>query len=140
MIGKYWEHFKHNTGFGVRGIGASIEEAFEKTAMALTTAITNPKEVVPLDQVEIACHAPNYELLLIEWLNALLHEMTTKCMLFSHFDVRINGNRLQATAWGEVQFRDRDNPFVEVKGATPKELLVREDETGTWLAQCVVEA
>jgi tRNA nucleotidyltransferase (CCA-adding enzyme) len=48
MIGKYWEHFAHDAGVGVRGIGATKEEAFEQIAMALTAANTDPKEIVPL--------------------------------------------------------------------------------------------
>jgi protein archease len=138
MIGKYWEHFAHDAGFGLRGIGATIDEAFEQTAIALTTAITNPKEVVPLERVEIDLEAPNYEMLLVEWLNALAYQMATKSMLFSRFDVNVNGNHLQATAWGEVAYRDRDKPAFEVKGVTGTKLLVRQDETGTWLSQCVV--
>ncbi|HKQ77584.1 MAG TPA: archease [Blastocatellia bacterium] len=47
MIGKYWEHFTHDAGIGLRGIGGTIEDAFEQTAMALTWAITDPREVVP---------------------------------------------------------------------------------------------
>jgi hypothetical protein len=57
-------------------------------------------------------------------------------MLFSHFDVEINANRLQAVVWGEGV--DRHKPAAEVNGAHPTNMRVREDETGTWLAQCVV--
>ncbi len=138
MIGKYWEHFAHDAGLGVRGIGATIEESFEQATMAMTAAITDPKEVVSLEQVEIECEAPDNELLLVEWLNALAYQMATKRMLFSRFDVKINGNQLQAKVWGEGADRDRHKPAVEVKSATHWNLRVRQDETGTWLAQCVV--
>jgi tRNA nucleotidyltransferase (CCA-adding enzyme) len=138
MIGKYWEHFTHDAGVGVRGIGATIEEAFEQTAIALTTAITDPKDAVSLEQVEIECEAPDDELLLTEWLNALVYQMTTKSMLFSHFDVKIHGNQLHAAVLGEGADRDRHKPAVEVKSATHWNLRVRQDETGTWLAQCVI--
>src|SRR5690242_19157619 len=100
MIGKYWEHFAQGAGVGVRGIGATMEEAFEQIAMALTAAITDPKGVVPLEEVEIDCEAPDDERLLAEWLNSLIRQMATKRMLFSHFDVEINANRLRAVVWG----------------------------------------
>jgi SHS2 domain-containing protein len=66
----------------------------------------------------------------------MIRQMATKRMLFSHFDVEINANRLQATVWGEGV--DRHKPTIETNGAPPTNLRVRQDETGTWLAQCVI--
>ena len=140
MIGKYWEHFTHDGGVGVRGIGATIEEAFEQGGnLPWTCVITNPREVVPLEEIEIDCEAPDEELLLAEWLNKLINEMEMRRMSFSHFDVEINGHHLQAAALGEGIAGDRHKPAREVKSATRTKLRVRQDETGTWLAQCVVE-
>jgi len=138
MIGKYWEHFSNDAGVGVRGVGATIEEAFEQTAIALTQAITDPKDVAPLEEVDFDFEAPDNDLLLAEWLNVLVRQMAAKRMLFSRFDVKISGNQLQATAWGEGADNERHRLAVEVKNATHKNLQVRQDETGTWLAQCVV--
>jgi SHS2 domain-containing protein len=42
MLGKYWEHFSHDADIGIRGIGATKEEAFEQVAIALTAVITDP--------------------------------------------------------------------------------------------------
>jgi tRNA nucleotidyltransferase (CCA-adding enzyme) len=139
MIGKYWEHFSHEADIGVRGIGATKEEAFEQAALALTAVVTDPRQVVPQEMVEVACEAADDELLLADWLNALIYQMVTRNMLFGRFAVRINGSRLQATAWGEEVDIARHQPAVEVKGATYTSLAVRQDQTGTWLAQCVVD-
>jgi SHS2 domain-containing protein len=46
---------------------------------------------------------------------------------------------LYAKAWGERIEVARHQPAVEVKGATLTELLVRQDQSGGWLAQCVVD-
>ena len=101
--------------------------------------MTDPAAVAPLRSVNIACEAPDEELLLAEWLNALVYEMSTRRMLFSRFEVRITDRRLTAKAWGETVERERHQPAVEVKGATYTELLVRRDESGEWIAQCVVD-
>jgi len=134
-----WEHFPHQADIGVRGIGATKEEAFERAAEALTAVITDPDSVAPTQSVPIVCEAPDDELLLVDWLNALVYEMATRRMLFSRFHVRFNDHSLHATAWGEPIEVARHQPAVEVKGATYTELSVKQDEEGRWIAQCVVD-
>jgi tRNA nucleotidyltransferase (CCA-adding enzyme) len=134
-----WELFPHEADMGVRGIGSSKEEAFEQAAIALTAVVTDPKCVAAREAVEVTCEAPDDELLLVNWLNACIYEMATRRMLFARFEVRINGTTLQAKAWGEAINVDEHQPAVEVKGATCTSLLVRQDNQGTWVAQCVVD-
>lgn len=124
---------------GVRGFGMTKEEAFEQAALALTAVVTDPKTVTENEVVEITCEAPDDELLFVDWLNALVYEMATRNMLFSRFEVRIDGQRLHGKAWGEKVHVARHQPAVEVKGATYTALSVSPDESGNWLAQCVVD-
>jgi SHS2 domain-containing protein len=135
----YWEHFPHDADIGVRGIGASKEEAFAQAALALTAVITDPRLVVPSEVMEVSCEAPDDELLFVDWLNALVYEMATRQMLFSHFAVHISGHHLHATVGGEAIDLARHQPAVEVKGATYTALSVTPDENGTWRAQCIVD-
>lgn len=135
----HWDHFPHDADMGVRGIGLSKEEAFEQAAMALTAVITNPHRVAPHEMVEVSCEAPDDELLLVDWLNALVYEMATRRMLFSRFKVHICGGTLQGNAWGEAVDIARHQPAVEVKGATYTELRVAQELSGDWCAQCVVD-
>lgn len=134
-----WELFQHGADIGVRGIGRTLAEAFEQAAVALTGVVTDPATVAPQDAVQVTCRDGDRELLLVTWLNALVYEMATRRMLFSRFEVTLNGETLQATAWGERVDVDRHQPAVEVKGATFTELRVRQDPDGTWIAQCVVD-
>ena len=139
MTRRRWEHFPHDADIGIRGIGASKEEAFAQAALALTAVITDPRAVVPQDMVEMTCEAPDDELLFVDWLNALVYEMATRHMLFSRFEVHLAEEQLRARAWGEVVDVARHQPAVEVKGATYTELVVKQDPSGAWLAQCVVD-
>jgi len=134
-----WEHFPHQSDIGVRGIGSTKEAAFEGAGLAMTAVITDPESVTPTQAVSIACEAPDDELLLVDWLNALVYEMGTRKMLFSRFALRIDGHSLQGTAWGEPVEVAKHQPAVEVKGATYTELSVKRDERGRWVAQCVVD-
>jgi tRNA nucleotidyltransferase (CCA-adding enzyme) len=139
MTGTRWEHFAHEADIGVRGIGTSKEEAFEQAAVALTAAIVDPAELTAEQAVEITCEAPDDELLLVDWLSALVYQMATRRLLFGRFEVQIDGHRLRARAWGEPIDVVRHQPAVEVKGATLTSLRVAQEADGTWLAQCVVD-
>lgn len=134
-----WEHFQHQADIGVRGWGATPGAAFEQAALALTAVVTPPAGIRPRDRVEIACEEADPELLLVDWLNAVIFHMATRRMLFGRFEVRIENGRLSGRAWGEVVEPDRHHPAVEVKAATYHELAVRRDPDGSWLAQCVVD-
>lgn len=134
-----WEHFPHPADVGVRGLGDSKSAAFEQAALALTAAVCPPETVRALTEVDIVCRADDDELLLAAWLNALVCEMSTRRMLFSRFEVRLDGGELRARAWGEAVDPARHRPAVEVKGATLTELSVRRTPDGPWLAQCVVD-
>ena len=139
MIEKHWVHFIHDADIGIRGIGRSKDEAFEQVAIALTAVTTDPRWVTPTDPVKIECKAPDDEVLLNDWLNALVYEMATRKMLFARFDLTMDGHSLRATAWGEKVDSEKHDPAVEVKGATYTELKVARDENGIWTAQCVVD-
>jgi len=134
-----WEHFPHGADIGVRGIGPTRSAAFEQAALALTAAIIEPAEVGDRFAVEINCEAPDDELLLADWLNAIVYEMATRKALFGRFEVRLDDHALRATAWGEAIDRARHHPAVEVKAATYNALRVARREDGAWVAQCVVD-
>jgi SHS2 domain-containing protein len=134
-----WQHFHHQADIGIRGIATSLEEAFVQAALALTAVVTDPDTVRPRTEVRIGVQAPEPELLLVDWLNALVYEMSSRQMLFSHFDLEIEGQRLRASAFGETVDRKRHHPTVEVKAATYTSLRVRREKDGLWIAQCVVD-
>lgn len=134
-----WEHFDHGADIGVRGFGGTKEMAFAQAALATTAVVANLETVVAKESVEVACDAPDDELLLVEWLNALVLEMAQRKMLFSRFEIILSGHHLTGKMWGERLDLPRHQPAVEIKGATFTELRVRRDANGRWLAQCVVD-
>ena len=133
-----WEHFPHAADVGVRGFGKTAAEAFEQAALALTAVVTTA-EIRPAVCVKVECEAPDVELLLVEWLNAIIYEMAVRKMLFSRFAVSIKGARLHGTLWGEPVDIERHAPACEPKGATYTALKVARDESGVWTAACIVD-
>jgi SHS2 domain-containing protein len=134
-----WEHFEHQSDIGVRGLGHSREEAFAQAAQALTAVVTDPTLVVPRESVRVSCQASDDEMLLVEWLNAIVYEMATRGMIFGRFTVALQGMLLDGKMEGEPIDVQRHQPAVEVKAATVSGLSVGRDEAGVWTAQCVVD-
>jgi SHS2 domain-containing protein len=124
---------------GVRGYGATPEEAFAQAALALTAVVTSVDEVAPREHLEIELgNAGDLELLLVDFLNAVIYAMAVRGMLFGKVEVHLAKEHLKASLWGERVDPARYRPAVEVKGATYTELKVaREGEL--WVAQCVVD-
>ena len=134
----HWEHFEHEADVGVRGIGNTLAESFEQAALAMSAIITDLSLINADQAVHISCEGQDRELLLVDWLNALIFEMATRKMLFGHFEVNIENDRLTGIAWGEPIDIERHQPGVEIKGATFTELKVYQAQ-GNWIAQCVLD-
>ena len=134
-----WEHFAHGADMGIRGRGPTLASAFEQCALAMIAVITDIESIMPRERVAVACEASEPDLLLVEWLNALVYEMATRRMLFSRFSVHLDDGRLSAEAWGEPVDVEKHQPAVEVKGVTYTALEVSRRGDGDWIAQCVVD-
>lgn len=139
----HWEHFSHRADIGLRATSDDKAEVFALIACAMTAAITDLDKIEPQDEVTVDCAAPNTEVLLVDWLNALVYEMATRGMLFCSFDVTLDDSfdecRLHGVARGEAVDRSRHRPVVEVKGATYTALEIKQLDGGAWQAQCVVD-
>lgn len=133
------EHFPHDADVGVRGIGATREIAFAQAAAALSALVVDLAAVKEKRVVVIECEAPDERLLLADFLNAIIYRMAVDHMLFSRFDVTIDGQKLTARAWGEPLDIVRHTPAVEPKGATYTALKVEQRADKAWVAQCVVD-
>lgn len=137
-----WRHLEHRADIGVEGRGTSLAEAFAEAAVALTAVVTEPSGVRPLTPVAVSLAAPEPDLLLLDWLDALVFEMSRHRLLFGRFDVTIDegpaGLALRATLWGEPVEALRHAPAVEVKGVTLNELFAGRDGA-QWVARAVLD-
>ena len=100
--------------------------------------MTDLQTIEAQQPIEVECEAPDDELLLADWLNSLIYEMSARRMLFSRFSVQLAGHHLRGKAWGESVDPARHHPAVEIKGATYTALRVVQ-ENSEWVAQTVVD-
>lgn len=138
MYKAMYELFSHAADIGIRGYGKTMTEAFEMAAVALTATVTDPQKVTPELTFKIHLVEKDPELLFLDWINSLIYEMDTKKVLFSEFQLKLEGSELSATIRGEKVNRSKHDPAVDVKGATFTELKVIE-QNNHWIAQCVVD-
>jgi SHS2 domain-containing protein len=137
-VSVFYETFEHEADIGIRGFGNSLEQAFENAAVALYSVMVNIGKIALTEKRVIVVSAPDRELLLVEWLNALLAISDIERLVFSKFEVKIEDTSLTGIAWGEPLDRVRHEAHVEVKGATYHMLSVKK-EHGRYWAQCVVD-
>lgn len=137
-----YEILDHVADAGVRGIGATCDEAFAEAARGMFSLMADLTEVREETPVEIEVHADTLEGLLVAWLGELLRVRDVEGMVFSRFEVRMGGQpaawRLHGRAWGEKICPERHRLGVEVKAATYAGVRV-EARGGRCIAQCVVD-
>jgi len=139
MTSARWEHFEHKADIGVRGIGDTLPEAFIQAALAMSAVVTELEKIDTKECINIECEAPENDLLFLDWLNEIVYQMATRRMLFNEFKVQIQDHHLQAEICGETADQKKHQPAVEIKGATFTELNVYQNDSGEWVAQCIVD-
>jgi SHS2 domain-containing protein len=160
-------YFEHDADMGIVGRGTRIEEAFENAAAAVFAMMTDLRQVVSREKVEIEFEEADAELALVIWLNLLLGQARSRALIFGRFHLRRDGSspkvgdrrsgppeevgtssraspegtssgaRWRGAAEGEP-WRPELERGVEVKGATLTGLAVSERD-GIWEARCVVD-
>jgi len=137
-----YEILDHVADAGVRGIGATLEEAFAEAARGMFALMADLAQVRAETAVQIEARSDTLEGLLVAWLGDLLAKRDVLAMMFSRFAVRIEAEdgrwRLSGRAWGEGIAPERHRLGVEVKAATYSGVRV-EKRASDYIAQCVVD-
>jgi SHS2 domain-containing protein len=120
---KRFRFLEHTADAYVEAYGASLGEAFENAAVALTDVMTDVEKVEARTEESFVIEASDEFALLYSWLEELLLEFELKGKLYSRFEVSgieatPEGFRLRAKAWGEKYDPERHPSKVGIKSAT----------------------
>ncbi len=134
-----WSTFDHIADIGVRGIGRTMEEAFENGAKALFSLMVD-------DLLKIENRITRYPRcesfdevgLFVAWLNSLIAISDLYNEVYSNFSVKISELKLSAKVMGEHWLKSKHGIGIEVKGATFSEAKVIKKQ-GLYIAQCIVD-
>lgn len=134
-----YETFEHIADIGIRGCGETMEDSFAYCAKALFSILfENFNAFEATNTIEIETESVSYEGLLVKWLNKLLSVSQIENMVFSEFDVKIEGFKLYSTVRGISFDNHRFIIGSEVKGATFCEAKVIQTDN-KFISQCVVD-
>ncbi|RKG82901.1 archease [Corallococcus terminator] len=135
----HWEHFTREEQLGVRGVGRSMEQAFELAAQALCALVTDPKRVEVHEELEVTCQSVDHDELLADWLRAVVGAMAGRRLRFQCFAVRLDGLNLFGRGFGERAGSERHGASVAVTGASLTQVSVRQGPGGVWTAEALVD-
>ena len=138
-----YEYLDHQADLGIRGIGATPEEALSQGAQAMLAAIADVDAVREQQQFVQHCLAPDIPALFVEWLNELLYQREVNGMLFASAHVTClihdeHGWQLEGIAKGEPLDPERHEIHTEIKAATYSGLAYRH-QGSQYIVQCVVD-
>jgi SHS2 domain-containing protein len=118
-----YEYLDHEADVGVRGIGATQEEALAEGARAMLHIMVNPETVSLTVEMPVRCQADDLESLFVALLNELLYLREVKATTL--VDLRVtrlketgDGWTLHRVAAGEPLDPDKHEFLTEVKAAT----------------------
>jgi len=134
------ETFEHTADLGLRIRAGDLPGLFAEAGRALFSAIVEDLgSVRPASELQLSIEAEQLDHLLRDWLAELLYRFHAEHMLFSQFDVALDGTALTATARGEPVDPDRHTIEGELKAVTYHGLKVEQEPDGTWLAEVIVD-
>lgn len=134
-----FETFDHTADVGLRVSAATLEELFVEAARGLTSLLVeNIDDVRPVVTETIQLAGTETDYLLFDWLNELLFRFETYRLLCCEFDVRLNGQGLEATIHGEPSDPTRHRLAHEVKAITYHGLNVQHTESG-WQTELILD-
>ena len=125
-----YERLEHTADALVLVHGKDLSERFANAAYAMFDQITEVKTVTPKGEMKIVLEADTREQLLVDFLQELLFLNDAEDLVFSKFDVKTDGRKLEALVWGEKFDETRHPKRSVVKGVTYHKLEF-DDEKGT---------
>jgi SHS2 domain-containing protein len=116
-----------------RASGASLEELFLNSALALTSAMVDPQTVKAEKEVEIKLEGENPSELLYDFLSEIVLIKDADGILFSKFKVKVGKNKkyyLSALAWGEEINPETQELRDDVKAITRHQFGLKKIDGG----------
>ncbi|MHA1975071.1 MAG: archease [Candidatus Hodarchaeales archaeon] len=134
-----YEYFEHRADIGIRGIGRTVEEAFEQIARALFGIMVEIDGIHPVEKQIVEVEGLDYEELLMAWLSELIYLKDVEAKMYVNFEIlKMSETSLKAQIYGQKIDFNELKLKLEVKAATWTQLSVRKDGA-YWMAQCVVD-
>ena len=125
MSGAGWEHFDVEADVGVRGWGATREDAFAQATLGVFALLVAPDEVQALERREVRAQADTPEELLVAWIDECLYVHEIEGFVARSVEMTVCTDTLaHGVLHGEPLDPERHRPGTVVKGATHHQVTV----------------
>lgn len=118
---------EHTADALIEAYGESLSDRFASAAYAMFDQITDVDAIGAAVEVKITITADNRERLLVDFLQELLYLHDAENLVFSDFDIDIDGLSLRANARGEEFDPEKHSKKAVVKGITYHELKIDDE-------------
>ncbi len=111
--------------------GKSLTEAFQSAATGFFGLITDVATIRPTEEVVIFCESSDSDWLFSDWINTLIYEVRERGMLFSEFDIAVDGINVKGKIRGEaIDSKRHPLKLEQLSGAAFDELSAEESADG----------
>ncbi len=121
--------------------GDTLEELFRASAMATFEVMVDTKGVEPSIKKELHLENSEIDKLLFDWLAEIIYLKDSEYMVFSKFDIKIEGNSnylLNAEIFGEEIDQSRHELRCDVKAITYHLFDISKKE-GRWISRFILD-
>lgn len=126
---KEFEILNHTADAGIIAYGSNMNEAFANAAKGMFSLITELEDVEETEYRDTELTAPDWESLLVEWLNELIYLFDVENILFKKFDItQLSNTQLKAKSYGAKVDSSRHKLKTGVKAATYHMLRIDRDK------------
>ncbi|MCE5228736.1 archease [bacterium] len=134
-----FEIIEHTADIGLRIEAETAEEFFADAGRGFASLLVeNPETVGSREAVHIDIQADDLASLLHDWLSELLFVYSTRGLVLVQFDVKLDGARLKAIAYGELFNPIKHQRYQDIKAVTYHTLKV-ERLAGLWRGQVIID-
>lgn len=135
-----FELFEHTADVGLRVRAASLDLLFADAGRALSSMLVQDLHAILPKQPHTIQLDGGGDLadLMVDWLNELLYLFETRRLIFSHFEVSVEGGSLCAQVRGETLDPAQHAADTAIKAVTYHHLKVEQDDKG-WLAEVILD-
>jgi SHS2 domain-containing protein len=131
---------EHTADVGIEAEGDSLSEVFANAACGMVSFMCETAAVAQRVTRETALEADDLEELMFVWLNEILYLIDAEGLLFSSFEVEVEGTRLHAVLRGEPMDPDKHELKRDIKATTYHQLSVRRvGGGGRWKAHVIFD-
>jgi len=120
--------------------GKNLNELFANSALAMFEVMINTKQIKPKIERRVGVKGNDLESLMFNWLNELLVYVDGENLVFSEFEVKVDGQKfeLEANCRGEVINTKKHETRTHVKACTYHKMKI-EKINGKWRAQVILD-